>query len=218
MEPLAGSGRLNRGLSGGLALFFSVAAAFWSAFHSTPAEADGPLQAIVQRSYAPSRRTVIVRRSARVKENGGTASAWAGERRQGGPPGSTKPSVWDELIRRYSRMRRLDPHLVRAIIEVESAGNPEAVSPRGAAGLMQLMPATAARYGTPDLFDPEQNIASGTAYLRSLLDRYHSLELALWAYNAGPSAVTRGHVPRETRTYVPKVLELRHRYRTQSGG
>ena len=101
------------------------------------------------------------------------------------------------------------PDLVRAVIQVESAFNPVAVSPKGAMGLMQLMPATAAEYGVRDPFVPEQNIGGGVAYLRRLLDRYdHKIELALAAYNAGPGSVEKyGDVPpyRETQDYVKRV-------------
>jgi len=102
----------------------------------------------------------------------------------------------------------VDPELVRAVIEVESAFEPGAVSAKGAMGLMQLMPATARQYGVADPFDPRSNIEAGTQHLRSLLDRY-DLSLALAAYNAGAGAVERyGGVPpyRETKAYVRRVM------------
>ena len=105
-----------------------------------------------------------------------------------------------------------DPNLVKAVIQVESGGDPNALSPKGAAGLMQLMPATAAELGAGDRFDPEQNIASGTRYLRGLIDQFKSTEVALWAYNAGPNAVRQGRMPLETQEYVPKVLRLRRAF------
>lgn len=123
---------------------------------------------------------------------------------------------YDSLIEDHSQRHQLDPDLVRAVIYVESAGDPLAVSRAGAAGLMQLMPATAAELGVENRFDPEQSIASGTRYLRALLDRFRSTEVALWAYNAGPEAVTRGRMPRETRHYVPQVLKLRHDLKRQA--
>ena len=98
---------------------------------------------------------------------------------------------------------------MRAVIQAESAFNPMARSIKGAMGLMQLMPATAIAYGVTNAYDPVQNIRAGVAYLRSLLERYsQNEELALAAYNAGPTAVAKyGAVPpyRETRNYVAKI-------------
>ena len=115
----------------------------------------------------------------------------------------------EKLIREASDRHRIDPALVRAVIEAESNWNPKAYSHKGAGGLMQLIPTTAQRYGAYDVFDPQQNIDAGVKYLRTLLERYHgNLDLALAAYNAGEGAVDRAHgVPafRETRDYVQKV-------------
>ena len=104
------------------------------------------------------------------------------------------------------------PDLVRAVIQVESAFNPRAVSSKGAQGLMQLMPATARDLGVTDPFDPDQNIRGGVTYLRQLLDRYDdNEELALAAYNAGPGAVERygNQVPpyRETQQFVWRIRD-----------
>ncbi len=108
------------------------------------------------------------------------------------------------------------PELVRAVIVVESAFNPRAVSKRGAQGLMQLQPSTARRYGVSDAFDPEQNITAGAHYLRDLLARFgNDLELTLAAYNAGEGAVERATAavfrrsPRRA-TYVPNVMRVYH--------
>lgn len=103
--------------------------------------------------------------------------------------------------------------LLKAVIAVESGFNARAVSPAGARGLMQLMPATARRYGVRDVFDPAQNISAGARYLRDLLNRFgNDPELALAAYNAGEHAVERHgrKVPpfRETQRYVPRVLNI----------
>lgn len=120
--------------------------------------------------------------------------------------------TWDETIVEAATAHRLDPRLVRAVIQVESGFDPRAVSSKGAMGLMQLMPETARLLEVSDPFSPEENIKGGTAYLRRLLVRFdESLELALAAYNAGPSAVERyrGIPPfRETRSYVRKVMTL----------
>jgi soluble lytic murein transglycosylase-like protein len=124
-----------------------------------------------------------------------------------------KSAQFDPLIDRAARSQAVHPELVRAVIVVESAFNPRAVSRRGAVGLMQLLPATARRYGVADAFDPEQNITAGVRYLRDLMTRYgNNLELTLAAYNAGEDAVDRyGHsIPpfAETRHYVPTVLKI----------
>jgi len=115
----------------------------------------------------------------------------------------------EKIVREAADRFRVDPALVRAVIETESNWNPKAYSHKGAGGLMQLIPTTAQRYGAYDVFDPQQNIAAGVKYLRTLLERYHgNLDLALAAYNAGEGAVDRAHgVPsiRETRDYVQKV-------------
>src|SRR5580704_17052152 len=124
-----------------------------------------------------------------------------------------KSAQYDPMIDRAARSAAVRPELVRAVIVVESAFNPHAVSKRGAQGLMQLRPATARRYGVADAFDPEQNVAGGARYLRDLLERYgNNLELTLAAYNAGEGAVERygRSVPpfAETRRYVPAVLRV----------
>ncbi len=119
------------------------------------------------------------------------------------------------LIDRAARRNALDPALLSAVIAIESAFDPRAVSRAGARGLMQLLPGTVRRYGISDAFDPEQNISGGARHLSGLLRRYeNNLELALAAYNAGEAAVERHgrRVPPypETRAYVPAVLR---RYR-----
>lgn len=112
----------------------------------------------------------------------------------------------ETMARRYG----VDERLVEAIVQVESGGNPRAVSPKGAQGLMQLMPARASTLGVADVFDPRANLDGGVRHLRDLLLRYDgNVRLALAAYNAGEEAVRlHGGVPpyRETREYVRKVL------------
>lgn len=109
----------------------------------------------------------------------------------------------------------LDPNLVAAVIWAESSGDPNAVSKKGAQGLMQLMPATARELGVGNVLDPGQNVDGGSRYLRKMLDEHEGdLSLALAAYNAGPNAVRRyGGVPpyRETRDYVGRVLRVYER-------
>ena len=116
----------------------------------------------------------------------------------------------EALIRKYSQIYGVDPSLVRAVMRHESGFKSTAVSPKGAQGLMQLMPGTAALMGVKDPFDPEQNIAGGVGYLRSCLDRFqHNVPLAVAAYNAGPESVARcGAIPpyRETQTFVNNVM------------
>jgi len=115
-----------------------------------------------------------------------------------------------DLIDRASVAHGVDARLVRAVIQVESAYQSRARSPKGAMGLMQLMPETARRYAVENPFDPASNVEAGTRYLKSLLDRF-PLNIALAAYNAGEAAVARfGGVPPypETRAYVGRILKL----------
>ena len=120
---------------------------------------------------------------------------------------------FDPIIKRHADQHGIRVALVKAVVQVESAFNPGAVSPKGAMGLMQLMPATAEELGVGNPFNPEENIRGGVRYLRLLLDRYdNNEELALAAYNAGPGAVDKygETIPpyRETRAYVSKITRL----------
>jgi soluble lytic murein transglycosylase-like protein len=125
-----------------------------------------------------------------------------------------------EMLAHAGEEHNIDSDLLASVVRAESAGQVKAVSRTGARGLMQLMPGTAAELGVQDSFRPEQNIAGGTAYLDTLLRRYHdNVALALAAYNAGPGAVDRYHaVPpyRETRAYVARVIREFNR-RKQAG-
>jgi len=119
-------------------------------------------------------------------------------------------SRYDQDIKRIGKRYGIDPHLIKAIIHAESAFNHRAVSPRGAQGLMQLMPATARELRVANPFNPRDNIDGGTRYFRGLMDSFNGdLVLSLAAYNAGPGLVRRtGGVPQipETLRYVNKVL------------
>jgi soluble lytic murein transglycosylase len=111
----------------------------------------------------------------------------------------------------------MDHNLVKAVIRAESAFDMQAVSPKGAVGLMQLMPGTSRDLGVMNPYDPYQNLDGGVRYLRMMMDRFNNnVAFALAAYNAGPEAVQRhGGIPpyEETQTYVRKVLEFYSRYR-----
>jgi soluble lytic murein transglycosylase-like protein len=127
---------------------------------------------------------------------------------------TASPGDLHALAAAAARRHGLAPELVAAVAAVESGFNPAAVSPKGAQGLMQLMPKTAAALGVADAFDPAANLDGGSRHLRALIARYNGdLEKALAAYNAGEGAVQRhGGVPpyRETREYVKKVMSRYH--------
>jgi soluble lytic murein transglycosylase-like protein len=134
--------------------------------------------------------------------------------RQIGRHAATTPragSLFTEIVNQAARTQRIAPELLHAVIAVESGHTVRAVSPRGAQGLMQLMPATARAYGVTDPFDPKQNITAGAQHLRHLLDQFgQDTALALAAYNAGAGAVVRhrNRIPpfAETASYVPRVM------------
>jgi soluble lytic murein transglycosylase-like protein len=125
------------------------------------------------------------------------------------PQTETQGSI-DQWIEEAAEVYSLDPNLIRAVIDVESGGDSNAVSHKGAQGLMQLMPETCQLLGVDDPFNPRQNIIGGSRYLRDMLDKFGNIELALAAYNAGPAAVKRyrGIPPyRETQDYVRMVKQ-----------
>lgn len=145
------------------------------------------------------------------------------------PPVATASSAaqaaaWQPLIESAAARHNISAALVRAVIHTESSFNPRALSPAGARGLMQLMPATAQRYGVTNAFDPEQNVYAGVRYLAELMAMFkNDLTLALAAYNAGENAVVQhgNKVPpyretqRETQAYVPKVLAFYRQYQAR---
>lgn len=148
------------------------------------------------------------------------------------PPPPLRPAWWTPAIGAASQKSGLPAALLAAVVQVESLGNPRAVSPAGAKGLMQLLPTTAAALGVRDIFDPLDNASGGARYLAQWLLAYaqgdnacvkdpascpQALQLALAAYNAGPNAVRRyGGVPPypETHRYIQEVMALYARYRS----
>ena len=157
--------------------------------------------------YMGSGSVLIMRSKRRVRPRTGRVPRVLAERR------ARFENLIDAVARRYS----LNERLVHAVVRAESAYDPEAVSRAGAVGLMQLMPATAKRYGVRDRRNPEQNVRGGVRYLRDLLLQFRNLKLALAAYNAGENAVIRygNRIPPfpETRKYVDRVI----RYYRESG-
>ena len=130
----------------------------------------------------------------------------------------TGPDVYDTIILKAARVFGVDHALIKAVIHAESSFNPNAVSMKGARGLMQIMPQNDASLNISNPFDPSQNIMGGTRYLKRMLIRYNEkLALALAAYNAGPSAVDKyNRIPpyEETQTYVQRVISLYSRYKS----
>lgn len=131
-----------------------------------------------------------------------------------------KRARYAPYIAAASRATRVDENLIEAIMAAESAFDPLALSRTGALGLMQLMPATAERFGVTDRLDPAQNILGGARYLSFLLNKFNNLKLAVAAYNAGEGSVMkyRNRIPpfKETTKYVPKVLAYYKQYRAES--
>jgi soluble lytic murein transglycosylase-like protein len=136
-------------------------------------------------------------------------------------PAPAQPKPYQQVVEEVSHAHGLDSALLHAVISVESGYNPRALSRKGAAGLMQLMPETAKRYGVANALDPRENLNAGARYLKDLLKLFdNDLSLALAAYNAGETAVIRHgrRIPPygETLRYVPKVLDLYHRTQSNS--
>ncbi len=147
--------------------------------------------------------------SAKTYEVGTKRADDAGEFRTTKATTGSRSEQFDDLIEQNATAHGVSPHLVRAVIQQESAFNPLARSHKGAMGLMQLMPDTAAELGVLNPYNPAENIRGGVTYLKGLLGEFaQNVELALAAYNAGPTAVQRyGTIPpyRETRNYVARI-------------
>lgn len=155
---------------------------------------------------ADPRYAVVLSEPSRPSAPAATTSEWR-----------IRAAAYAELIDEAAHHAQVSPALLRAVVAVESAFDPQALSPKGAQGLMQLRPETARRYGVRKPFDPRDNLRGGASYIRDLLKRYgNDLELTLAAYNAGEDAVDRHGrtVPPfpETRAYVPAVLKFYRRF------
>lgn len=154
--------------------------------------------------------------------SGSFGSAIDAAARQAARPAGTLPAAttpvpgpFGSAISDAAARNQVDPALVKAVMTAESAGNPQATSPVGAMGLMQLMPGTAKALGVNNAYDPKQNLEGGAKYLAELTQKY-GLEKGVAAYNAGPGAVERhGGVPPypETQHYVKKVLSLYNEFK-----
>lgn len=169
------------------------------------AEADGVYSRVDDGGVTVITDSPTDPRFSRIAGLSGTATGWLRV------PQTARGSRWGQDIKEVAEQYGVDPALVQAVIGVESAFNPWAVSRKGAQGLMQLMPRTASALGVRDSFNPRENIEGGVRHLRYLLDRYPgNVPLALAAYNAGEGAVDAyGGIPPypETQQYVQKVLE-----------
>jgi soluble lytic murein transglycosylase-like protein len=137
------------------------------------------------------------------------------------PSKARRVTAYDELIATVAAQNQLPAALIHAVVKVESSYNPNAVSPKGAVGLMQLMPGTAERFGVTDATDPAANLSGGAQYLRKLLVLFeYDLSLALAGYNAGENAVLKykRQIPPypETQAYVKKVMGLYQQYLMQT--
>jgi len=171
--------------------------------------AAGNIPAVENSSQTVSQRALVVRADRRT---GKLVRSVASVKSSGDASASHPDAAFNipEIVEKAARENHVDPLLVHSIIQVESNYNPYAVSPKGAQGLMQLMPPTARDLGVSNSFDPRQNIEAGVRYLKYLQDLYKDDRLALAAYNAGPAAVQKYKwIPPypETQDYVNRVGE-----------
>lgn len=185
--------------------------------HFTNAPAEGPVKRVLRERKLPLMRTV-------PPPSSGYSSSSAGYYRYlaRSMAGNVGPTSYDKLIRETAARYELEYALVKAVIKAESSFNRMAVSPKGALGLMQLMPATARMHGVRRPFTPDENIEGGCRHLRMLHDRYRgNIPLIVAAYNAGEKRVddARG-VPNiaETREYLARVLRYRLAYLREGAG
>lgn len=137
-------------------------------------------------------------------------------------PSEAEIKKYGTIIDVAARTHGVDSAFVHAVVSAESGFNPRAISPKGASGLMQLMPATAQRYGVKDIMDPVENIQGGVRYLKDLLAMFNgNAELAAAGYNAGENAVIRhgNRIPpyAETVNYVPKVMDYYRKFQARKG-
>ena len=138
----------------------------------------------------------------------------AGRKARSNISGKTSYPELQDIIDECAEKYNVDNELIRAMIQVESGWNTEAVSNKGAQGLMQLMPRTAAMLGVNDPFDPAQNIEGGVRYISDLTDKYRGdIEKALAAYNAGPARVDSGNIPEVSKRYVKNIMSIYRRLR-----
>lgn len=176
---------------------------------------------IVRRRLSRRETSALVfpkKRSSSLQEDSGSLSLEKGGWRS--QPSREGEDLYDEIIFAASRAYGIDFSLLKAVIRAESNFNPKAVSPKGACGLMQLMPSTAQDLGVRDVFDPEENIHAGTRYLKWLYEIFEEdWTRALAAYNAGPSRVGTQGIPdiRETHDYVRRVGDFYRIYHEKSG-
>jgi len=184
-------------------------------------EANGKIVFVNADDNTPARRT----RGAITNSNSALAAAARAEHADSAGNSDTRYRVLsraeiDKYVDEMAKKHNVDPALIRAVIAAESGYNPAATSPKGAQGLMQLMPGTAQQLGVHDAYNAKQNLDAGVRYLRALLDKYNGdLDKALAAYNAGEGAVARaGGVPRirETQDYVRRVTD--NYYHSDSSG
>jgi len=187
-----------------------ISAAF-AATASPPSAHAQPSPALLQQRAAIAQQRASVRRQAETVSL--WMLPWSDAPRAADPPpcDPIADDVVSPMIESAARTEKVEPKLIRAVVERESAFRPCAVSEKGAQGLMQLMPETAQELQVQDPFDPRQNIQAGAKYLKQLLDKYKGdLPHALAAYNAGPNTVDQSSgipdIP-ETRDYVNAILE-----------